>query len=362
MRKSIMNGETLWNAIAGNRIHERRLAGGGSAAKRALMTAAAIVGLVLLVGAMASTACAQSYPNKPIHLIAPFATGGATDVMARLIGDELSKQLGQPVLIENRPGAGGNIGTAYVAKSRPDGYNLCLGTTVLSISPSIYKKLTYDPGNDLAVVAMVADWPFTVMVRLDHPANNLKEFVEYAKAKPGKLNWGHGGTATCPHLGGELLNILAGKNNMVAAAYKSTPAAVTAMLGGEVEMVIGGATAAFPHIQKGSEKIKVIATSGRERMEVLPDVPTGKEVGINEFVLYNWANLLAPAGTPNDVLNRLNAAWVKIAATPQVKKKMDDIGGFRTITSTPEEGLAFVRSEIDRFTKIVKAAKIPAFD
>ena len=131
---------------------------------------------------------------------------------------------------------------------------------------------------------------------------------------------------------------------------------------GEVEMVIGGATAAFPHIQKGSEKIKVIATSGRERMSVLPDVPTGKEVGIDEFVLYNWANLLTAGGTPKDILTRLNAAWVKVAAMPHVKKKMMDIGGFETITSTPEGGLAFLRSEIDRFTKIVKVSKIPAFD
>jgi tripartite-type tricarboxylate transporter receptor subunit TctC len=361
MRKSIMNGEALCNAIRGNKIQERKLARCGPAAKRALMTAVAIVGVVFLVGSMVAPVCAQPYPNKPIHFIVPFPAGSTSDVPSRVAAEYLSQRLGQPIVVENRAGAGGNAGSAYAAKAKPDGYNLSMGSLHMSISPSIYKKLNYDPVNDFASISMMTEFPIVAIVRPDHPTNNLKEFIEYAKTRPGKINWGSGGIGILPHFGGELINIIAGNNNMVHAPYKSSPMAVTGMLGGETEMVMCGVASALPYTTKGNAKVKVIAVSSKERVPWLPEAPTGKEVGINEFVLSNWLNILAPAGTPRDIVNRLNAEWVKVVADPTFKKKMLDLG-FVAIASTPEECDAMIKSEIALYAKISKAAKVPTVD
>jgi tripartite-type tricarboxylate transporter receptor subunit TctC len=361
MGKSIMNGEALWNAIGGNKIQERKPVGCGPAAKRALMTAVVVVGVVFLIGGMVSQACAQSYPNRPIHFIVPFPAGSTSDVPSRIAAEYLSQRLGQPIVVENRAGAGGNAGSAYAAKAKPDGYTLSMGSLHMSISPSIYKKLNYDPANDFASISMMTEFPIVAIVRPDHPTNNLKEFIAYAKTKSGKINWGSGGIGVLPHLGGELINMIAGNNNMVHAPYKSSPMAVTGMLGGETEMVMCGIASALPYTTKGNAKVKVIAVSSKERAPWLPDAPTGKEVGINEFVLPNWQNILAPAGTPRDIINRLNAEWVKVVADPTFKKKMLDLG-FMAVSTTPEECDAIIKSEIELYAKICKAARVPTVD
>jgi tripartite-type tricarboxylate transporter receptor subunit TctC len=362
MEKSVMKGEVLWNAIGRNEIQERNPTGCGPAAKRASVIAAAIIGVFLLVGSVVSPAYAQSsYPNKPIHFIVPFPAGSTSDVPSRVATDYLSQRLGQPIVVENRAGAGGNAGSAYAAKAKPDGYTLSMGSLHMSISPGIYKKLNYDPANDFASISMMTEFPIVAIVRPDHPSNNLKEFMEYAKAKSGKINWGTGGIGVLPHLGGELINMLVGKNNMVAVPYKSSPEAVTGMLGGETEMVMCGIASALPYAQKGNAKVKVIAVSSKERVPWLPDAPTGNEVGIKEFILPNWQNILAPAGTPRDIINRLNAEWVKIVADPGFKKKMLDLG-FLAVATTPEEGDAIIKRDIALYGKIIKAAKVPTVD
>jgi tripartite-type tricarboxylate transporter receptor subunit TctC len=360
-KKSSMNGKAVWNAKRGNEIQEHSPGGRGPAAKRALMTAVAILGVVFLIGSMVSPACAQSYPNRPIHFIVPFPAGSTSDVPSRVAAEYLSQRLGQPIVVENRAGAGGNAGSAYAAKAKPDGYNISMGSLHMSISPSIYKKLNYDPANDFASISMMTEFPIVVIVRPDHPTNNLKEFIAYAKAKSGKINWGHGGTGTLPHLGGELINMIAGNNNMVAAPFKSSPMAVTGLLGGEVEMVTCGIASALPFTAKGNEKVKVIAVSSKERAPWLPDALTGREVGVSEFVLPNWQNILAPAGTPRDIVNRLNAEWVKIVADPGFKKKMLDLG-FMAVSTTPEECDAMIKAQIALYAKICKAAKVPTID
>ena len=219
----------------------------------------------------------------------------------------------------------------------------------------VYKKLNYDPANDFASISMMTEFPITACVRPDHPTNNLKQFIEYARTKSGKINWGHGGVGILPHLGCELVNMIAGNNNMVAVAYKSSPMALTGLMGGEVEMAMVGIGSALPYTAKDNLKVKVIAVSSKERAPWLPDAPTGKEVGINEFVLSNWLNILAPAGTPRDIINRLNAEWVKVVADPGFKKKMLDLV-FVAVSTTPEEGDAIIKSEIALYAKICKAA------
>jgi tripartite-type tricarboxylate transporter receptor subunit TctC len=361
MEKSIMDEKVLWNAGGGNKIQERKPAGCGLAAKRVLMTAIAILGLVFLMEAMVLPACAQFYPNKAIHFIVPFPAGSTSDVPSRLAADYLSQRLGQPLVVENRAGAGGNAGSAFAAKARPDGYNISMGSLHMAISPSIYKKLNYNPAKDFASISVMTEFPIVAIVRPDHPANNLKEFIEYARAKTGKINWGSGGIGVLPHLGGELVNILVGKNNMVHAPYKSSPMSITGMLGGEIEMAMVGIASALPYTAKENLKVKVIAVSSKERAPWLPDAPTGKEVGINEFVLSNWQNILAPAGTPRNIVNRLNAEWVKIVADPTFKKKMLDLG-FVAVATTPDEADAFIKSEIELYAKICKAANVPTVD
>jgi tripartite-type tricarboxylate transporter receptor subunit TctC len=360
MEKNVMNGKALWNTRGKKTVQNRKPNRSGPAAQRALMIVCAIVGSAFLIGAMVAPVFAQSYPNKPIRFILPFTAGGTTDILGRIIGDPLSERLGQPVVLENRAGAGGNVGHDFVAKARPDGYTLVLGSLALSLAPSLYKKLNYDPIKDFAPITMVSQFPIVMLGHPNLPAKNAKEFVEYAKAKPGKLNWGSAGVGTLPHLAGELLNGLA-NNNMVHVTYKGSGQAVIGVMGGEVEMASVGIATAMPHLQGGGGKVKGILVTSNERSPLLPNLPTAKEVGINDFVLTNWFAILAPAGTPRDIVNRLSAEWIKIAAMPGVKEKMLNVG-FEAISSTPEQCSEFVKAEVMRWAKVVKERNIPSVD
>jgi tripartite-type tricarboxylate transporter receptor subunit TctC len=319
-----------------------------------MMAACAISVAILLAGAMFAPLCAETYPSKPIRLIAPFPAGGGADIVGRIIGQKLAERLGQPVVMENRPGAAGNIGLEATAKARPDGYTLVLTTPSLTISPSLYKKLNYDPVKDLEPIALTAQVPNLFLVRPSLPVKNIKEFVEYARANPGKLNFGGSGVGSSTHLATVLFMNLA-KINLVNVTYKGSSQALIGLMGGEVDMVLIGPPAAMPLIQSG--KLRALAVFSSDRLPSLPDVPTIKEAGIDNSEVTTWYGMLAPAGTPPAIINRLNAEWVKIAAMPDTVEKMRN-AGFDTMSSTPEQFAELIKMEIARWAKVIKEANV----
>ena len=318
------------------------------------MIVRAILIAFFLAGAMAAPLGAQTYPNKPVRLVLPFPPGGATDILGRIVGQALAERLGQPVVPENRPGSGSNIGIEIVAKAKPDGYTLLLAATPLAISPSLYKKLNFDTIKDLAPISLVGQIPNILVVRPALPVKTLKEFVAYAKAHPGKANYGSSGIGAPPHLAGELLRSLA-KIDIVHVPYKGANQAMIGLMSGEVDMVVIGTPAALPQIQ--ADKVRALAVLHDERLPSLPGVPTAKEAGIDHFVVTSWYGILAPSGTPRDIVNRLNAEWLKIAALPDTKEKMEK-AGVDPLSSTPEKVAEFVKAETARWGKVIRESNV----
>jgi tripartite-type tricarboxylate transporter receptor subunit TctC len=358
MEDNVMTEKALWNAKGGTTVQERKPAGRGQAMQRALMTAGAIVVAVLLIVAKVAPLCAQSYPNKPIRFILPMATGGTQDILGRIIGQKLAERLGQPVLPENRGGSGGNIGYEFAAKARPDGYTIVLGGTSLSISPSLYKKLNYDPIKDFAPISRVSQMPYLLIVRPSLPVKNLKELVAYAKANPGKLNYGSSGLGASAQLASELFTTLA-TINVMHVPYKGAAQMLIGLMGGEVDMLVIGPPAALSQIQAG--KVRALAVMSEQRVPLLPNVPTIKEAGIDNCEVTAWYGILAPAGTPRDIVNRLNAEWIKIAAMPDTKELMQN-AGFEPLSGTPEQFADFIKIETVRWAKVIKDANIMSIE
>jgi tripartite-type tricarboxylate transporter receptor subunit TctC len=310
----------------------------------------------LCVALTAGAAHAQqsTYPNKPVRFILPFPAGGPTDILGRLIGQKLAVQLGQSVVPENRPGAGGNVGTEYGAKQAPDGYSIVLASPSLAISPSLYKKLGYDPIRDFAPITMVAHIPNVLLVHPSVPAKSLRELVQLAKASPGKLNFGSGGLGTSNHLGSELFKSLAGVN-IVHVPYKGSNEAMVGMMGGHVDMVVIGVPPTLPHIKAG--RVRPLAVLAAERLAYLSDVPTAREAGIANYEVTTWYVLLVPAGTPRDVVVRLNAEWIKLIEMPDTREKMQ-AAGYDPMSSTPEQCVEFIKTETVRWAQVIKDAKL----
>jgi len=313
-----------------------------------------MAGACTVAAALALPAYAQTYPVKPLRFILPFPAGGPTDILGRIIGQKLAVQLGQPVVPENRPGAGGNVGTEYAAKQAADGYSFVLVSPSLSISPSLYAKLGYDPVKDFIPISMIAQIPNVLLVHPSVPAKTLKELVQLAKARPGKLNFGSGGLGTSNHLGSELFKSLAGLD-MVHVPYKGSNEAMVGMMGGHVDMVVIGVPPTLPHIKAG--RVRPLAVLAAERLPYLPDVPTAKEAGIANYEVTTWYVIAVPAGTPRDIVLRLNAEWVKAADTADVKERMR-ASGFESMASTPEQASDFVKAEIVRWAQVIKDAKL----
>jgi len=308
----------------------------------------------LVAVALAAPAAAQSYPSKPVRFILPFPPGGPTDILGRIIGQRLAVQLNQPVVPENRPGAGGNVGTEFAAKQPADGYAIVLASPSLSISPGLYKKLGYDPVKDFAPITLVAQIPNVLLVHPSVPAKTLKEFVQLAKAHPGKLNFGSGGLGTSNHLGSEMLRGLTGIN-MVHVPYKGSNEAMIGMIGGHVDMVVIGVPPTLPHIKAG--RVRPLAVLAAERLPYLPDVPTSREAGVANYEVITSYGILAPAGTPREVVNRLNAEWLKIAVMAETKERMSG-AGYEPMTSTPEQYGEFIKTEMVRWAKVIKDANV----
>ena len=320
-----------------------------------MMARLAVLVLVLLQATLSAAQPADSYPSKPVRLVLPFPPGGGTDILGRLIADRLSASLGQPVVTENRGGAGGNVGAEAAAKSAPDGYTIVLVAPSLAISPTLYSKLNYDPVKDLAPISLVATVP-NVMITQPSLPGDLKEFIALVKAKPGALNFGSGGAGTSNHLAGELFNLVAG-TKLVHIPYKGVNLAMQDVLSGNVHLVFIGIPAAAPHIKAG--KLRALALVAPQRSSALPDVPTVAEAGLPDFEVTTWYGVLAPAGTPRNIINRLNGELVKIMHAPELREKLAATGT-EPLTSTPEEFSAYIRKEIAKWGDVIRKAGVKA--
>jgi len=318
------------------------------------MTRLVLCAVAVLCVLMSAPLFAQTYPVRPVRFILPFPAGGPTDILGRIIGQKLSAELGQSVVPENRPGAGGNVGTEYAAKQPGDGYTIVLASPSLSISPVLYKKLAYDPVRDFAPISLVAEIPNILLVHPSVPAKTLKEFVQLAKANQGKLNFGSGGLGTSNHLGSEMLKGLTGIN-IVHVPYKGSNEAMVAMMGGHVDMVVIGVPPTLPHIKAG--RVRPLAVLASRRLSYLPSVPTAAEAGVPNYEVGTTYGLLVPAGTPRDIINRLNADWIKIEAMADTKEKMRT-AGYEPMTSTPEQYGEFIKTEMVRWAKVIKDANV----
>ncbi len=308
----------------------------------------------LTLSIASGSALAQAWPSKPISLVVPFPAGGTTDVLARAVGQELSKSLGQPVVVESKPGAGATLGADYVAKSKADGYTLLMGAVHHTIASSVYKKLPYDFQKDLTPVTTVALVPNVLVVNPNVAAKTTKELQALAKASPGKLTYGSNGNGTGQHLIGAQFEAMSGVE-LLHVPYKGSGPLTTDLLGGQITMSFDTITPVLSHIKAG--KLRALAVTTSKRSPALPDVPTLDESGLKGFNLGTWFGILAPANTPRDVVVRLNAEVVKIVNAPDFKKKMEDIGA-EPIGNTPEQMAKQIKDDTERFAKLVKDAGV----
>jgi tripartite-type tricarboxylate transporter receptor subunit TctC len=313
--------------------------------KRILLAAAA---LAASLGAV--LAAAQSFPSKPIKIIVPFGPGGFTDVAARILQKELAPVIGQPIIIENKPGAGSTIGTSEVAKAQPDGYTLVMVSTAHVISPHLYKSMPYDPIRDFTPVMKLAEGPYVLVTHPSLPVKNVAELIALAKAKPDTIDYASSGNGSAQHLVGALFVAMSGAP-LSHVPYKGSNQAMNDVLGGQVKVSFVGVPNALPSLNSG--KLHALAVSTRKRYAELPDVPTLDEAGVKGYDATIWLGLLAPPGTPRDVVQKINAAVTKTLSTPEAKKLMTS-AGVDVATSSPEEFGALMQSELDRWGKVVR--------
>jgi tripartite-type tricarboxylate transporter receptor subunit TctC len=297
------------------------------------------------------TATAQAYPAKPITIVVPFSAGGTTDILARVIGQALNKELGQSVIVDNRAGAGGNIGGALAAKAAADGYTLFMGTVgTHAINQSLYKKMPFDPVKDFAPLTRVAMVPNLLVANPAKPYKSVQELIAFAKANRGKVNFGSSGSGSSIHLSGELFNALA-RVDMVHVPYKGSAPAVSDLLGGQIDIMFDNLPSAIQHVRAG--KLRPLAVTTAKRSPELPDVPTIAEAGVPGYEATSWFGMFAPAATPAPVVAKLNAALVKVLADPEVKKKLAEQGA-EPYSEKPEQFAEFIRKETAKWSKVVK--------
>ncbi len=297
---------------------------------------------------------AQNWPAKPISLVVPFPSGGTTDVLARAIGQELSVAIGQPVVVESKPGAGSTLGADYVAKAKPDGHTVLMGAVHHTIASSVYKKLPYDFQKDLTPISIVAMVPNVLSINTAIPAKNVSEFLALAKAQPGKYSFGSNGNGTAQHLIGAQFEIMGGVE-LLHVPYKGSGPLTTDLLGGQIQMSFDTITPVLPHIKAG--KLRALAVTTGKRSAALPDVPTLDEAGLKGFDLGTWFGLLAPAGTPTPIVERLSQEVARIVARPDFRKKLEDIGA-NPVGNTSAQMARQIKEDTDRFAKLVKDAKV----
>ena len=300
----------------------------------------------------AAAAQAQTWPSKPVRYVVPFPPAGATDITARIIADKISGPLGQSVVVENRPGAAGNVGSEFVAKSAPDGYTMLQVTVAQSISATLYAKLNYDLEKDLAPAAMVALVPNVMIVNPSLPAKSVAEFIALAKAKPGKINFASSGSGTSIHMSAEMFKMLTGVD-IVHVPYKGSGPALADLLGGQVDVMFDNLTSSIGHIRGG--KLRALAVTTVTRYPELPDVPTMQEAGVAGYEATAWFGIMVPKGTPREIAMRINGEVNKALAQVDVKEKLAQQGALAR-SWTPEEFGSFIHNEIVKWAKVVKAS------
>jgi tripartite-type tricarboxylate transporter receptor subunit TctC len=307
----------------------------------------------LLAGALSSAAFAQSYPAKPIRLVVPLAPGGGGDLIARMIAQKISEPLGQTVIVDNRPGGSTIIGTEIVARAQPDGYTLVMATSSHGINPALY-KLPFDPVKDFTGVCLFATAPMMLTVHPNVPAKNVRELIAVAKANPGKLNYASSGTASIPHLAGELFNLSAGVKT-VHIPYKGSGPALTDLLGGQVDMMFASPVPTIPHVKSG--RLRAIAVASPQRSRAMPELPTIAESGLPGFEAGSFYIVLGPAHMPAAIVSKLNEEMNKAAQLADVRERLSGEAAV-VVGGTPQQATAFLEAEIARWNKVVKAAGI----
>ncbi|MBU1360523.1 MAG: tripartite tricarboxylate transporter substrate binding protein [Gammaproteobacteria bacterium] len=312
----------------------------------------AALALAATFGLAAPLHAQDSFPSKPVKIIVGYAPGGSSDVTARLISNRLSQELGQPVIVENKPGAGGNIGADAVARATPDGYTILLAAAQqIVVNPSLYKNMPLDPLKDLAPITQLQTDHNLMVVNPSVPAKNLKEFIAYAKSKPKEVTFSSPGAGSPAHLAGELLNQKAGLS-MLHVPYKGSGAALNDLIAGHVTMAIDNMPALLPQVQAG--KLRAIAVASTHRASAAPDIPTMEEAGLKGYVVGAWKGLMAPAGTPAPIIAKLHDAAVKVLADPEVRKRLVALGA-EPVGDTPEQFAKTLREESKQWSALVKS-------
>lgn len=315
-----------------------------------------LVGLAAASAVLASSQAAAEaqWPTKPVKILFGFPAASATDVIARAVGQKLSEKWGQPVVIENRPGAGGNLGSELAARAPADGYTIFFGTVANAISTTLYSNLKYDYLKDFTPITLVATTPLVLVANHSVPAKNVRELIEYAKANPGKLNFGSGGIGTSNHLAGEMFKSATG-TQLVHVAYKGTPAAYNDMFGGQVALMFDNIVAVTNHVKAG--KLKPLAVTSAQRASSLPDVPTIAEQGLPGFEAVSWIGALVPVGTPQPIVEKIHTDLVGVLRMPEIKERLGASGAV-VVGNNSEEFAAWNRSEIAKWAKAIKDAGV----
>jgi tripartite-type tricarboxylate transporter receptor subunit TctC len=312
------------------------------------------ISILALVGTGA--AVAQGYPTKPITVVVPYAVGGTTDIVARLATTQIGNRLGQPLVVDNRAGGGGNIGWGAVARSAPDGYTLLTTEMSFTIAPALGTKQPFDAKKDFAHVITAASAPHVLVINPRVPAKTVQEFIALAKANPGKLNYGSGGNGTNTHLGGELFKTAAGVD-IVHVPYKGAGAVLQDLMGGQVQAMVTSLPTALPHIKSG--KLRALMVTSEKRSPLLPDVPSAKEAGLPRVVMDFWVGFAVPTGTPKPVIDKLNKAFTDALNSPEGRKQLAE-QGLEPATNSPVQSAQLVAAEMQRWGAVVKAAGIKA--
>ena len=299
--------------------------------------------------------CAQSYPAKPIRFYTPYPPGGTTDILARIIGAKMHEAWGQPVIVEAKPGAGGNIGADFVAKSTPDGYTLLMGASgPLAINASLFSKLPYDPAKDFAPVVLSASVPLVLVAHPSLPVKNVREFIALIKARPAQFNYASAGPGSPQHLTAEMFKFMT-KVEMTHIPYKGSGPAIVDLIGGQIPFAFESMIPVLPHVKGG--KLRGLAVTSAQRSPVLPQVATVAEGGVPGFESIAWYGVVAPAGTPKEVVAKLNGEMVRIANMPDIKQRLMEMGS-PPVAGTPDQFGALIRSEIPKWAKVVKQANV----
>lgn len=309
-----------------------------------------LAGVALAAAALCGPAQAQGYPSKPVNIVVPFAPGGATDIMTRLLAERLSKRLGQPVIVENKPGAGTMIASEYVAKAPADGHTVLMAASSLGIAPSLYSKVNYDPVKSFAPISLVASVVHVLEVHPSVPVKSVGELITWLKANPGKANYGSVGAGTSTHLESELFNTMAGVK-MVHVPYKGSAPALTDLVGGSLQVMFDAWASSGPFVKDGKTRLLAVTTAQRSR--ILPDVPTVAESGLPGYEAMPWLGLLAPAGTPDAVVRKFHDELIEVLKEQPVQEKFHSLG-LDIIGNTPQEFADFIKKDITKWAKVIQ--------